>query len=109
MNLKQIFIANLKEFRKKEGLSQMRLAEFCKTSPSYIGEIETGRKFPSTEMIEKIAETLRIEPYHLFVNRKDKKDNDSSLKRAYPLLPNAMKTEIKDEIASSISDILSRY
>jgi len=106
MNLKQIFIVNLKEFRKKEGLSQMKLAERCETSPSYIGEIETGRKFPSTDMIEKIAETLRIEPFHLFVNRKN---GDSSLKNAYPLLPNAMKTEIKDEITSAITSILSRY
>ena len=84
----------------------MKLAEFCNTSPSYIGEIETGRKFPSTEMIEKIAGVLRIEAYHLFV---DRKDDDSSLKNAYPLLPNAMKAEMKDEISSAITSILSRY
>jgi len=29
MALKQIFVQNLKEFRKKEGLSQMKLAEYC--------------------------------------------------------------------------------
>jgi len=84
----------------------MKLAEYCETSPSYIGEIETGRKFPSTEMIEKIAGTLRIEPYHLFV---DREDGDSNLKNAYPLLPNAMKADIKDEISSAITNILSRY
>ena len=84
----------------------MKLAEYCNTSPSYIGEIETGRKFPSTEMIEKIAEVLRIEAYHLFV---DRKGGEPSLKSAYPLLPNAMKTEMKDEISSAITNILSRY
>jgi len=107
MNLKQIFIRNLKEFRKKEGLSQMKLAEYCNTSSSYIGEIEIGRKFPSTEMIEKIAETLKIEPYHLFVNR-ESKDN-SHLRNFYPSLPNSMKTEIKDEINATIAEILNRY
>jgi len=35
MTLKQVFIKNLKEFRKKEGLSQMKLAEYCNTAPSY--------------------------------------------------------------------------
>lgn len=28
----------------------MQLADICNTSTSYIGEIETGRKFPSVEM-----------------------------------------------------------
>jgi len=47
MTLKQIFARNLKEFRKKEGLSRMKLAEFCDTATSYIGDIEIGRRFPS--------------------------------------------------------------
>jgi transcriptional regulator with XRE-family HTH domain len=68
MALKQIFILNLKKFRKEGGVSQMKLAEQCGTSPSYIGEIEIGRKFPSIEMIDKIARALRLEPYRLFVD-----------------------------------------
>ena len=86
----------------------MRLAECCNTSPSYIGEIEIGRKFPSTEMIEKIAEALRIEPYHLFRNMTDKSAG-SETENAYPLLPHTMKNEIKNKIESSINEILSSY
>jgi transcriptional regulator with XRE-family HTH domain len=108
MTLKQIFIHNLKEFRKKEGFSQMKLAEFCNTSPSYIGEIEIGRKFPSTEMIEKIAEVLRIEPYHLFKNRTEINDN-TNIEKIYPLLPVSMKIEIKNQIDLSINEILNKY
>jgi transcriptional regulator with XRE-family HTH domain len=108
MKLKQIFIRNLKDFRKKEGFSQMKLAEHCNTSPSYIGEIETGRKFPSTEMIEKIARVLRIEPYHLFVNRTEN-DEPPGSEKTYPLLPNSMKHEIKSEIDSAVAAILGRY
>lgn len=44
----------------------MKLAEKCDTAASYIGEIEIGRKFPSVEMIEKIAGALKVEPYLLF-------------------------------------------
>ena len=98
----------MKEFRKKEGLSQMKLAEYCNTSPSYIGEIEIGRKFPSTEMIEKIAGVLRIEPYHLFIDR-TKINGGLDSKNAYPLLPNALKTDIKDEINTAVTEILGRY
>jgi transcriptional regulator with XRE-family HTH domain len=106
--LRQIFIRNLKEFRKKEGLTQMKLAELCDISFNYIGEIEIGRKFPSIEMIEKLAGILRIEPYHLFKNRVGK-NSDSDPENAYPSLPNAMKTELKNKIDTSISEILRKY
>jgi transcriptional regulator with XRE-family HTH domain len=108
MGLKQVFIANLKKFRKKEGFTQMKLAELCDTSPSYIGEIEIGRKFPSAEMIEKLANTLKIAPYHLFKNNADRNENPES-ESVYPLLPKSMKAEIMGKIDLSISEILEKY
>jgi transcriptional regulator with XRE-family HTH domain len=68
MGLKKIFIVNLKKFRKIEGISQMKLAELCDTDVSYIGQIEIGRRFPSIELIEKIAGALKLAPYRLFMN-----------------------------------------
>jgi transcriptional regulator with XRE-family HTH domain len=68
MGLKKIFIVNLKKFRKIEGISQMKLAELCDTDVSYIGQIEIGRRFPSIEMIERIAGALKLAPYRLFMN-----------------------------------------
>ena len=108
MALKQIFIQNLKEFRKKEGLSQMKLSELCNTSSGYIAEIEIGRKFPSLAMIEKIAEILKIEPFHLFRNRVEA-SNDPDNEKVYRPLPNIMKDEIKNQIYSSINEILKKY
>jgi transcriptional regulator with XRE-family HTH domain len=105
MTLKQVFIQNLKEFRKKEGFSQMKLAEFCNTTTSYIGHIETGLKFPSMDMIEKIAETLRIEPYLFFKNRM-KQDTCNDTEIIYPKLPISMKNEINNEINMSISNVI---
>ena len=46
----------------------MKLAELCKTAPSYIGEIEIGRRFPSINLIEKIADILDVEPYRFFID-----------------------------------------
>jgi transcriptional regulator with XRE-family HTH domain len=71
MSLREVFILNLKKFRKIRRLSQMNLAEKCDTAASYIGEIEIGRKFPSIEMIEKIAGVLNIEAYRLFIDETD--------------------------------------
>jgi transcriptional regulator with XRE-family HTH domain len=47
----------------------MSLAEMCDTSTSYIGQIEIGNRFPSFDMLEKIAGALQIKPY-LFLLKK---------------------------------------
>lgn len=71
MELKWIVIENIKKYRKQKKISQMKLAELCDTSTSYIGEIEIGKKFPSIVMIEKIAAVLEIMPYKLFMHDKE--------------------------------------
>jgi transcriptional regulator with XRE-family HTH domain len=106
MTLKQVFIQNLKEFRKKEGYTQMKLAEYCKTTASYIGHIETGVKFPSMDMIEKMAEILRIQPYYFFINRNENNNSHIDAESTYPKLPKSMKREIKDEMDLSISNVI---
>ena len=101
MTLKQIFIRNLKEFRKKEGISQMKLAEYCGTSASYIGEIEIGRKFPSTEMIEKIARILGIEPY-LFFKSMTENSVLSNIENQKPRMPYSSKKQLQKQVKSYI-------
>jgi transcriptional regulator with XRE-family HTH domain len=116
MTLKQIFIRNLKEFRKKEGFSQMKLAEYCDTGTSYIGDIEIGRRFPSMELIEKMAEILRIEPYHFFKKQTDNSGTPDT-ESLFPRLPNSMKNQIKTQIKTQIdqstneilNEILNKY
>lgn len=66
MDLHQLFIYNLKKWRKKMGLSQKALAEQCNAAHSYIRQIESGRGYPSFMFIGKLAGALNIEPYHLF-------------------------------------------
>jgi transcriptional regulator with XRE-family HTH domain len=106
MTLKQIFIRNLKEFRKKEGFSQMKFAECCDTTTSYIGHIETGRKFPSMDMIEKMAHILRIEPHCFFINRTEQYTHTDA-ESGYPKLPKSMKNEIKTQMDLSIKEVIN--
>ena len=68
MTFQELFIANLKDYRKSHKFSQAKLAEICDSSQAYIAEIEVGKKFPSPEMIEKIASAFSIESYCLFQN-----------------------------------------
>ena len=66
--LGEIFIRNLKDFRKRSGLTQAELAEKVQVTPHYIGMLEMGRNFPATDLIERIARALNIEMYELFVD-----------------------------------------
>jgi transcriptional regulator with XRE-family HTH domain len=95
----------MKEFRKKEGISQMKLAEYLSTSPTYIGEIEVGKKFPSMDMIEKIAGVLKIKPYHFFIDRTEQ-DSDINTENNYPKLPGSMKKEIRSELNFSMNELI---
>ena len=101
MTLKQIFIQNLKEFRKKEGMSQMKLAEYCGTAHSYIGEIEIGRKFPSMDLIEKIAKILRIEPY-LFFKSKTGNSTLIEIEKANVRMPHSSKKQLQKQVKAYI-------
>ena len=66
MALQQVFMANLKKYRKEAGLTQEKLAEMCNSDPCYIRQIENGRRFPSVAYIEKLAIALDIASYRLF-------------------------------------------
>jgi len=65
-DIKEIFAANLKEYRRKKGLTQEKLAEIADISLRYIAMLELGKSFPSGEMLEKIAIALDIQAFELF-------------------------------------------
>jgi transcriptional regulator with XRE-family HTH domain len=68
MEMMKAFAFNMKKYRKKKRLSQMKLAELLDTSTSYIGEIEINSRVPSMDMVERIAKALNVEPFRLFVD-----------------------------------------
>ncbi|GHV25266.1 hypothetical protein FACS189498_3330 [Spirochaetia bacterium] len=108
MSLRDVFIQNLKKIRKSRGLSQMKLAEKCDTAASYIGEIEIGRKFPSVEMIEKIAGTLKVEPYLLFREDRSKSTVNVEAREFYANLTPEGKGAFTDLILLAIGQGLEK-
>jgi len=65
-NLRQLLGTNIKIYRNACGISQSKLAERVDTATNYISAIEAGRRFPSVEMLEKIALALEIDTPELF-------------------------------------------
>jgi transcriptional regulator with XRE-family HTH domain len=101
MDLKQIFIANLRNLRNSKGISQMKLAEMCDTATNYIGEIEIGRRFPSLALIEKIGQALDVEPYRFFIEESGK--NYREMEEAISLLlalPDQLKLKAINRISA---------
>ncbi|MFZ5643614.1 MAG: helix-turn-helix domain-containing protein [Bacillota bacterium] len=66
--LKKIVGINIRSIRKLKGYSQNEAALRAGFTPSYWGYLERGQKNPSLELIEKIAETLDVEPCILLVD-----------------------------------------
>ena len=64
--IRAVLAANIKENRRKLGMTQEELAEKADVSTHYIAMIETCKKYPKPAMLELIAKTLEVEPYKLF-------------------------------------------
>ncbi|MDR2517540.1 MAG: helix-turn-helix domain-containing protein [Spirochaetaceae bacterium] len=98
MALQDVFIANMRKYRKQAHFTQERLAELCDTDPRYIGQIENGRRFPSVSYIEKIAAALSVAPYRLFYDETRRDDDPGA----------AARSEQKQKITAILTESISR-
>jgi len=81
-NIRELFAGNLKKYRHAVGLSQAKLAEKVNTSTHYIGMLEIMRKFPSPEMMARIASALGIDTTELFLKEVTPKEAIRSYRKA---------------------------
>jgi transcriptional regulator with XRE-family HTH domain len=100
-NIRDVLAANLKGFRQARGWSQALLAEKAETSTNYIGMLENTVKFPSSEMIQKLAFALGIDPTDLFSRETDpvsvmKNYRKAALEDMYELLGRLINEQIQE-------------
>ena len=65
-SLRHILALNIKRRRYILGLSQAKLAEAADIATAYVAMIELEKKFPSVDVLERIANALKIDPTELF-------------------------------------------
>jgi transcriptional regulator with XRE-family HTH domain len=65
-NIKEILARNLKDHRKRLGITQSELAERAGLSTQYLGMIEIARNFPTADVLERLAAALDIKSNELF-------------------------------------------
>jgi transcriptional regulator with XRE-family HTH domain len=67
VNIREVFAGNLREGRRRRGLTQANLAEKSDVSTHYVALIEMARNIPKVEVIERFAKVLNMEVYELFL------------------------------------------
>jgi transcriptional regulator with XRE-family HTH domain len=66
-HFQELFIKNLRFFRKQRGISQLAFSEKISVSPNYLNAVENGKNFPSPELVQRISDALDILPFRLFL------------------------------------------
>jgi transcriptional regulator with XRE-family HTH domain len=68
---------NLKSYRKEKSLTQKTLAKKLGISTSYMSELESNKRNPSIETVNKIAEKLNISTLYLLEGKYTTEDLDT--------------------------------
>jgi len=97
MDIKPIFGENLKFYRKIKKLSQEQLSEKVNISVKHLSAIERGLTFVSADLLEKLASSIEIPVYYLFVNKREVIYND--------LMLNAIDKIIEKQLIKTIDEI----
>jgi transcriptional regulator with XRE-family HTH domain len=72
--IRNLLAKNLKENRTRLGLTQAELAEIADISTNFLAMIELKQKFPSPEILDRLAAALEIEPSLLFTSPESPED-----------------------------------
>jgi len=94
-SLRTVLAFNMKLQRQVLGITQTKLAEKVNTSTHYIGMIESEKKFPTPEMLERIATALEIDAPMLF-----------SLK-AYPVSEDGPIGKFQEQVLNDIAQVIA--
>ena len=66
-DLRIVLGANLKRYRNFRGLTQAKLAEMLDISPNFISDIETGKRWLSSDTFVNLAKSLNVEVYEFLM------------------------------------------
>jgi transcriptional regulator with XRE-family HTH domain len=82
-DLRAILGVNLKQYRIIKGFSQAKLAEILDISPNFISDIETGKRWLSSDTLVNLAEALNVEVYEFLKPRHPTSDDNAVFIQTY--------------------------
>ncbi len=105
-SLLEVLSENVRFYRKKTGLSQLKLAYQIEIAPSYLAEIERGKQYPSLKILEKIAAYFEVEPYQLLypIESMEKKHAEFETIQSLRLLKQGINDLIDNQVNKMLED-----
>jgi transcriptional regulator with XRE-family HTH domain len=92
---------NLKKYRQILGLSQAALAEKINSSTTFIGNIEIGKRFPSSKNLDLLVNALGVKAADLFAEEDEPEAQTRYVARQ------KRKAQLEREVLESISKAFS--
>lgn len=99
IDVRKLFGENVRYFRKKMGLSQEALSERLDISPNHLSVIETGGKFVTYKLLQRMIEVFDVMPASLFFVPGTADFDDTTTN----IINNIIKSEL-DETATRIQN-----
>jgi transcriptional regulator with XRE-family HTH domain len=82
-DLRLILGENLRRYRIIKGYSQAKLAEILDISPNFISDLETGKRWLSSDTLVSFSEILGVEPYELIKPKEIPSDENMEFVKNY--------------------------
>ena len=98
--------ANVKQIRNLKGLSQAKLAEMLDISPNFISDIETGKRWLSSDTLVNLAVYLDIEVYELMKPPQSPKDEILEFIQKYT---EKAKIDASEAVSHCLDDLRKKY
>lgn len=105
--IQTIFVRKFKRLLNEAGMTQAAQAEKYALSTYYVIKIETGRRFPSVDSLEKLCQALNVRPYRLFISEEDGLESLDMVR--HELLLGRLKKSIDEVFTKFGHDSASKY
>ena len=100
-DLRDILAGNLRKNRRRLGITQPKLAEMADLSTHYIAMIELSRKFPTPEVLSRLARALGIAPHELFAVPASP---ETAIERLHKEILNDIKRVVGEAVEKAIAE-----
>jgi transcriptional regulator with XRE-family HTH domain len=105
-DLRTILGTNIKRYRNIKGFSQAKLAEMLDISPNFISEIETGKRWLSSDTLVNFAEALEIEVHEFLKPQQAPADDISRFIQNYT---EKAKTAASEAVIHCLDDLRKKH
>ena len=100
--IQELLAKNLRDARKRLGISQMKLAEKADLSVGYMNDVERARRWIGATTLARLAGALHMRPYQFFL------ENGDSTTNTHAMLSEIV-SELRISVDSDIESIVMRH